>query len=147
MFRIEMPTVSIEWVHGRSDERGPTTMKVKSKKATPNSPGLDEARLAVTRADAGVRKAKEAARSAKSALKAARKASKRADKIAKKARKDARRARKRVKALLARQANLKKQAIARRGSLSKKKAAPKQTPSVAEATVDATSAEILGEHR
>jgi len=122
-------------------------MKVKSKKAAPRAPGLDEARLAVTTADAGVRKAKDAARSAKSALKAARKASKRADKAAKKARKDARRARKTVKTLLARQAKLKKRTVPRRGSLTKTKVAPTQAKSVAEMPVDATSAEILGEHR
>jgi hypothetical protein len=139
--------LSIEWDDGRIDERGKATMKAKSKKATPKTPGLDEARLAVTTADAGVRKAKEAARSAKSALKAARKAAKRADKAAKKARKDARRARKQVKALLARQVKLKKQTVARRGSLTKKKAASKQVPSVTEVTAEATSAEILGEHR
>ena len=122
------------------------TKKTESKTSKPRSPALDEARLAVTTADQGVRDTKAKTRSAKSALKAARKAFKRADKAAKKARKEGRRARKNLKTLLARQAKLKKRPVVRRGSLTKKLASA-TGPTTAQATVDATSSEILGEHR
>jgi len=121
-------------------------MKTKSKASKANSPSLDEARIAVTTADAGLRDAKAKARSAKSALKKARKASKRADKAVKKARKEVRRARKQVKTLLARQVKQKTRTATRRR-------APRTTPAVAappslpELPMAAMSAEVLGEHR
>jgi len=118
-------------------------MKPKSQKSKPTPQTVEQARLVVATADAGVRETKEKARAAKSALKAARKASKNADKAAKKARKQARRARKTVKTLLARQAKLKKRTVSKRGFTAKKTPAP---PAV-KMPVDATAAEILGEHR
>jgi len=120
-------------------------MKTKSKTSQSKSPAINEARLAVERADAGVREARKQARSAKSALKAARKAAKRADKAVKKARKEARRARKTVKTLLARRAKPKKRPVASRGSRIKKAAA--RAEPAADGPVVATSAEVLGEHR